>query len=117
MDNSVNQPGKTTIRLLIYVLSILVITACASQRYAKLALKNEQAGLYEDAAELYLKSLNADKENIDAKIGAKKNGQLTLDDKLRKFSKSYVAGDSGMLCTSIWERKNIISDFHQTEYG
>ncbi|MEI6555226.1 MAG: CsgG/HfaB family protein [Paludibacter sp.] len=89
-----NQSRIKTIRLFIYVLSILVITACASQRYAKLALKNEQAGLFEDAAELYLKSLNADKENIDAKIGVKKNGQLTLDDKLGKFTKAYVAGDS-----------------------
>ncbi|MEI6751734.1 MAG: hypothetical protein WCK78_01070 [Paludibacter sp.] len=85
---------KNTSRFIIYIFSILFIAGCASQRYAKLALKNEQAGLFEDAAELYLKSLIADKENIDAKIGAKRNGQLTLDEKLGKFSKSYAAGDS-----------------------
>ena len=89
-----NKSGKNVLKLAIYTLAILVISGCASQRYAKLALKNEQAGLYEDAAELYLKSLLADKENINAKVGAKKNGQLALDDKLGKFSKAYATGDS-----------------------
>ena len=89
-----NKSGKNVLKLAIYTLAILVISSCASQRYAKLALKNEQAGLYEDAAELYLKSLLADKENINAKVGAKKNGQLALDNKLGKFSKAYATGDS-----------------------
>jgi hypothetical protein len=65
---------------------------CASKRYQKLALKNEQAGLFEDAAELYLQSLSANKNNIDAKIGARKTGQIALDRKLSDFSTAYSAG-------------------------
>lgn len=79
--------------ILIFTLAFGVIS-CASKHYQKLALKNEQAGLYEDAAELYLQSLAANKNNIEAKIGAKKNGQIALDRKLSDFSKAYAAGQS-----------------------
>lgn len=75
------------------IISILLV-GCASQRYAKQAFKNEQAGLFEDAAELYLKSFNAKKNNIDAKLGAKKNAQISLDQKLSRFHKAYIDGDS-----------------------
>jgi tetratricopeptide (TPR) repeat protein len=69
-----------------------LLSGCASRRFEKLALKNEQAGLFEDAAELYLQSLAANKNNIDAKIGAKKTGQIALDKKLSDFSTAYSAG-------------------------
>lgn len=80
--------------LLVILLAMATIFGCASKRYAKLALKNEQAGLFEDAAELYLKSLAANKNNIEAKIGARKNGQITLDKKLAEFTKAYSSGQT-----------------------
>lgn len=80
--------------LLVILLTIVIIFGCASKKYAKLALKNEQAGLFEDAAELYLKSLAANKNNIEAKIGARKNGQITLDKKLAEFTKAYSSGQT-----------------------
>ncbi len=79
-------------RTLILLLSLGLMVGCASKRFEKLAVKNEQAGLFEDAADLYLKSLKANKNNVDAKIGARKNGQTTLDRKLTSFTQSYQAG-------------------------
>jgi len=83
-----------TFRNIIILFIVILLAGCASQKYSKLALKNEQAGLYEDAAELYLKSLQKNKENIEAKIGAKKDGQIVLDQKLEKFTNAYSSGDS-----------------------
>lgn len=78
--------------ILSIVLVFLILSSCASKRYEKQAAKNEQAGLFEDAAELYLKSLEANPKNIDAKIGAKKSGQIALDRKLSEFSRAYLGG-------------------------
>lgn len=78
--------------LLFFLFASVLFSGCASRRYEKMALKNEQAGLFEDAAELYLQSLTANKDNIDAKIGARKTGQITLDRKLSDFSSAYSAG-------------------------
>ena len=105
--------GINRIKLLLYILTIIIVSGCASQRYAKLALKNEQAGLYEDAAELYLKSIIADKENVNAKLGAKKNGQLALDDKLAKFSKAYAGGESRNAVYSYLGAKDFYQKFSQ----
>lgn len=82
------------IRFLLVFGAIILLYSCASQKFAKLALKNEQAGLYEDAAELYMKSLHANPNNIEAKIGVKKNGQITLDKKISEFSKAYSSGQN-----------------------
>jgi hypothetical protein len=80
------------ILLLVFLFGSVLFSGCASRRYEKLALKNEQAGLFEDAADLYLQSLAANKDNIDAKIGARKTAQIVLDRKLSDFSSAYSAG-------------------------
>lgn len=79
---------------IVFLLVSIFQIGCVSKKYGKLALKNEQAGLYEDAAELYLKSLSANKENVESKIGARKNGQITLDRKLTEFTKTYSSGQN-----------------------
>ena len=82
-----------------YLLFILVIgmvvfgTSCASKRYAKKGVKYEQAGMYEMAAQSYFKSLQANTNNIDARIGLKKNGQRLLDQKVLAVHGAYDAGD------------------------
>ena len=72
---------------------ILLGSSCASKRYAKRGLKYEQAGMYEMAAESYLKSLQANSNNIDARIGLKKNGQRLLDKKSLGVQGAYESGD------------------------
>ena len=80
--------------LAIIVISLAVLgTSCASKKYAKKGAKYEAAGMYEMAAESYFKSLQANRDNIDARIGLKKNGQRLLDQKVIVVHNAYDAGD------------------------
>ena len=85
---------KKHIKRIVSIVLLLFFSACATKKYAKLGLKSEQSGLYEDAAEYYLKSVIANTNNIESKIGAKKNGQISLDKKLADFSKAYISGNA-----------------------
>jgi tetratricopeptide (TPR) repeat protein len=82
-----------------YLLFIIVIglvafgTSCASKRYAKKGVKYEMAGMYEMAAQSYLRSLQANPNNIDARVGLKKNGQRLLDQKVLAVHGAYDASD------------------------
>ncbi|MHC1705846.1 MAG: hypothetical protein AB9846_18245 [Tenuifilaceae bacterium] len=80
--------------LFILALGLIIIgSSCASKRYVKKGVKFEQAGMYEMAAQSYLKSLQANPNNIDARIGLKKNGQRLLDQKILAVHGSYDSGD------------------------
>lgn len=82
------------ILLAVLVIGMAVLgTSCASKKYAKKGAKYEAAGMYEMAAESYFKSLQANRDNIDARIGLKKNGQRLLDQKVLAVHNAYDAGD------------------------
>jgi hypothetical protein len=94
MTTVFSHSGILTRHIVCISLLAIVLTGCASRRFARLALKSEQAGLYEDAAEYYLKSVQANRNNIESKIGAKKTGQISLDRKLSEFSAAYASGQN-----------------------
>lgn len=76
-----------TLRLLLFLtIVILSLTGCASKRHLKNAVKYDEAGLYEDAAQLYMRSLSANRDNIEAKLGLKRTGQMVLDQKVTDFT-------------------------------
>jgi tetratricopeptide (TPR) repeat protein len=79
------------------VMILLVLFAlfqgCASKKYAKQAQKLENAGLYEMAAENYLRSFNANKKNVDAATGLRRTGQRTLDMKTNAVNQAYLSGN------------------------
>ena len=77
--------------LLALVLGIL-LAGCASNRYVKKAGLLENSGLYSDAADNYFSSLQSNINNIDAKLGLQRTGQLVLDDKMDKFKTQYQNG-------------------------
>ncbi len=72
---------------------ILLITSCASKRFVKKAVKFEEAGLYEDAAEYYYQAVLKKDSNVDGKLGLRKTGQMTLDRKLADFTQAYKQAD------------------------
>jgi len=80
-------------RLLILLLSIVMLIGCASKRYAKKGAEFEKAGLYEKAAEMYYISVTKNKKNLEAQVGLRKTGQITLDNKLEAFMGHYNADD------------------------
>ncbi|MFC2152770.1 hypothetical protein ACFLSE_09605 [Bacteroidota bacterium] len=80
-------------KILLFLSIILLVGGCASKRYTKKAVKFEEAGLYEDAAEYYYQAVKKKDSNVDAKLGLRKNGQLTLDRKLADFTSAYKQSD------------------------
>ncbi|MDY6801233.1 MAG: hypothetical protein SVU94_08425 [Bacteroidota bacterium] len=80
-------------KTLLLLSAILLIAGCASKRYTKKAAKFEEAGLYEDAAEYYYQAVKKKDSNVDAKLGLRKTGQITLDRKLADFTRAYKQTD------------------------
>ncbi|HMU13899.1 MAG: hypothetical protein JST41_14385 [Bacteroidetes bacterium] len=79
----------------ILALVALTLAACSgSKSMAKKGMKLEAGGLYAEAADMYLQSLIRNRNNVEARIGLKKTGQLLLNDKLGAFFRSFAAGDS-----------------------
>ncbi|NOQ24699.1 MAG: hypothetical protein GQ564_04985 [Bacteroidales bacterium] len=80
-------------KIILLLSVILLIAGCASKRYTKKAYKFEEAGLYEDAAEYYYQAIKKKDSNVDAKLGLRKTGQMTLDRKLSDFTLAYKQSD------------------------
>ena len=82
----------------VFALIIIVILmsggqACTSKRLAKQAQKLEDAGMYELAAENYLRSFNANPKNIEAATGLRRTSQRTLDSKAAAVTQAYISGN------------------------
>ncbi len=80
-------------KLAVICLSLLFLVSCASKRYAKKGAEFENAGLFENAAEMYYLSVVKNPKNIEAQVGLKKNGQRTLNKKLNDFMAFYNTDD------------------------
>lgn len=78
-------------RLLLLFLSVLfiVISGCASKKYARQGIKFEKAGLWEMASQAYLQSLTRKNNNVDAIMGLKRAGQRALDESSNKIVQAY----------------------------
>lgn len=75
---------------------IVILTggqSCASKRHVKQASKLEDAGLYEMAAENYLKAFNANSKNIEAATGLRRTGQRSLEAKATLVNQAYFSGN------------------------
>ncbi len=81
-------------QIVLFLSILLIFTACASKRYLKKGLELENSGLYSDAASQYYHSLLKNINNIDAKIGLQRTGQLVLDDYIEQFKNQYSNGTS-----------------------
>ena len=75
-------------------LALLVVSCTGSKSFSKKAAKLDEAGLYAEAAEMYLQSAQRSNKNVEAKIGLKKTGQMLLNDKLSEFFKNMAVGSN-----------------------
>jgi len=73
-------------------LALLVAGCSGSKSFSKKGEKLDEAGLYAEAADMFLQSAQRSAKNVDAKIGLKKTGQLVLNDKLSGFFKNVAMG-------------------------
>ncbi len=84
---------KPYVPILLLLLAAVAFQSCASRRLARQAEKLEEAGLYEMAAERYLQSLTANRNNIDAATGLRRTGQRTLELKAANVAEAWNQGD------------------------
>ena len=75
--------------LVLVILAFFIVSSCASKRYTKKAVKFEEAGLYEDASDYYYEAIVKKASNVEAKLGLRKTGQLTIDKKLKEVKNAY----------------------------
>lgn len=75
----------------VLLVSICLTWSCASKRYARQGFKFEKAGHYEIAADRYYNAVVKNDQNLEAHMGLKKTGQITLEYKLSRFDELYNA--------------------------
>ena len=81
--------------MVIALCAAALLGACTgSKSFSKKGAKLDAAGMYAEAAEMYLQSAQRNQKNVDAKIGLKKTGQMLLNDKLSTFFKQVATGSS-----------------------
>lgn len=77
----------------IFVFIVILLSSChGTKYYTKIAVKQEAAGLTTEAANSYYTALLKKRNNIDAQIGMKKNGQLVLNQMLGEFAREKSFG-------------------------
>lgn len=70
-----------------------LLGACSgSKSFSKKGDKLDAAGMYAEAADMYLQAAQRNTKNVEAKIGLKKTGQMLLNDKLSTFFKQVATG-------------------------
>ncbi len=81
-------------RFITYLLCIAMLSSCAtSKSFQKKGAKLEEAGMIEEAANMYYVALQKNRTNVDAKIGMKNTGQVVLNTLLNDFTQKKVFGD------------------------
>ncbi len=81
-------------RFITYLLCIALLSSCAtSKSFQKKGSKLEEAGMVEEAANMYYVALQKNRNNVDAKIGMKNTGQVVLNTLLNDFTQKKVFGD------------------------
>lgn len=90
-SNYCHMPNKYLfpLKILIVLLMVFILVGCSSKRFVNKALKYDEAGMFQEAAALYLRSLVSNSDNIDARMGLMRTGNLVLEEKLNKFSSSH----------------------------
>lgn len=81
------------LQLFFFFLSILFIQGCVSKKLTGKAIELENQGLYKEAADYYFRALEKKRDNIEAKVGLKRNGQKVLEDDLKNFYNAYNIKD------------------------
>ena len=86
---------KRPLRLILFAFISLAVafgSGCTgSKKLSKKAATLEDEGRYQEAARLYYESLQRNRDNLDARVGLGKTGQLYLDDKLADFGEQRRA--------------------------
>ncbi len=81
---------KLHLPYIVLLILAMLAASCVSKRLTKKGYELEQAGMAGEAADYYYRALLRKEDNIDARIGLKRTGQVVLDDALKRFYASYT---------------------------
>lgn len=81
------------IRITAIAIAALMLVGCTASQYLKKGTELEAAGLYEQAANAYLVSLSASRDNPQAMIGLKNTGQRAIDDMASQVVQASAQND------------------------
>lgn len=73
--------------MLLMIMGLSLTSCTGSKKFYKKGVKLQESGLHQEAADAFYASLLRKRDNVDAKIGMKKSGQLVLSKKLQDFTK------------------------------
>jgi curli biogenesis system outer membrane secretion channel CsgG len=120
---------RTSLYFLCALILCLALGSCQnSKHFTKLALKQEEAGLTEEAAANYYTALLKNRSNVEAQIGMKKTGQLVLNQMLNDFAKQKNFGSNKEAVYAFHAARDyhgkiknagvnlLIADFYETDY-
>lgn len=84
----------TKLKYILLISLLLAFVACTtSKSFYKKGVKLDEAGLLDEASEMYMRSLAKKNTNVDSQIALKKAGQRALNDKLDSFNKKHMLAD------------------------
>jgi len=82
------------LKVMMYLFMCLSLLAgCAASMLVSEAEKLEAQGLSEEAASKYYEALKADSDNVKAKVGLKRTGQVVLDKRFQEAERLYQQKD------------------------
>jgi len=88
MQSNYHLPAK----ILIILFAVFALNNCTSKRNVNKAIKYDEAGMFQEAAAHYLRSLAAKPTNMDARLGLMRTGNLVLEEKLTSFNSFHRNG-------------------------
>ncbi len=88
---------------ILFSLFALFVACGGSKSLSKKGAKLEEAGLYQESANMHYQALVKNPRNINAQIGLKKTGQMVLNDGLEDFFKAMSMKDNDAAVTGFLE--------------
>ncbi len=82
-------------RWIVYITFIAFIASgCSgSKRYYNYGVQLTEAGLHREAAERYMEAIRRNRNNIQAQIALRQDGQMVLDEHLQNFYLAHTTGE------------------------
>lgn len=82
------------LRIISISLILLSLVGCSgSRKYYKMGTQLSEAGLHREASERYMEALRRNRNNVNAQIALRLDGQRVLDGHLQEFYLAHTSGD------------------------
>lgn len=92
----------------IFLVILVLFTACAAKRLAKQAARLESAGMFREAAELYYQATISRPNEVEYRIGLKRSGQMYVNECEQNISRAFSEGNHKKVVYDYLSMQNFI---------